>query len=281
MKSICILAVFALLLAGCGNTNSVEQENSSEVSVCSTAVRNLLSAVEQDDSKVSVCSTTVRDLPSAVEQDYLSEVCVWKDGQWTTDWMRMYVEYCRHKDRFFTTERIIDIWNTWGLAYVDNDVIPEMVLLCPGEAYGKKVLTIHNGEVVEWNSWRCYATYISRSGLIENHAGSMGEYWDKVFELKDGVFKEIFNHTDKFKPYEIDDTTEIRKYYCCFKGDSTLKIGDEMECEAYRTLKNDIYTSVGEVIDFGSIDHLPTFLFETGWPLNSWSKVCTLTLKVK
>ena len=262
MKQICILAGFALLLAGCGNTNSVEQENSSEE---------------------SVCSTDVRDLPSAVEQDYLSEVCVWKDGQWTTDWMRMYVEYCRHKDRFFTEERIIDIWNTWGLAYIDNDAIPEMVLFCPGTAYGNKILTIHNGEVVEWRSWRCSASYISRSGLIENHDGSMGEYWDKVFELKDGVFKEIFNHTDKlYKSYLIDDTTQVSEYYCCFNGDSTLKIGDEMECEAYRTLKKDIYTSVGEVIDFdSSIDDLPTSLFETGWPLISWSKVCTLTLKVK
>lgn len=260
MKQICILAGFALLLAGCGNTNSVEQENPSEVSVCSC------------------------DLPSAVGQDYLSEVCVWKDGQWTTDWMRTYVEYCRHKDRFFTEERIIDIWNTWGLAYIDNDAIPEMVLFCPGEAYGRKILTIHNGEVVEWNSWRCSASYISRSGLIENQDGSMGEYWDKVFELKDGVFKEIFNHTDiLYKPHDkIDDTTGADEYYCHFRGDSTLRIGFDYDCMEYQALKNDIYTSVGEVIVFdSSIDHLSTSLFETGWPLNSWSKVCTLTLKVK
>ena len=218
------------------------------------------------------------------EQDNPSDDCVWQNGRWATDWMRKYVEYCRTNDRLFTDERIIDIWNTWGLAYIDNDAIPEMVLFCPGEAYGYKVLTIHNREVVEWRSWRCSASYISRSGLIENNDGSMGEYWDKVFELKDGVFKEIYNHTDKlYKAHDkIDDTTGANEYFCYFKGDSLLRIGFEQECEEYHTLKNDIYSSVGEVIEFGSIDHLSTSFFETGWsPESESGEDYTLTLKVK
>ncbi len=219
-----------------------------------------------------------------VEQDNPSGVCIWKNGRWTADWMIKYVEYCRTNDSFFTTERVIDIWNTWGLAYINNDAIPEMVLFCPGEAYGYKILTIHNGEVVEWRSWRCSASYISRSGLIENNDGSMGEYWDKVFELKDGVFKEIYNHTDKlYKSHDkIDDTTGANEYFCYFKGDSLLRIGFEQECEEYHILKNDIYTSVGEVIDFGSIDHLSTSFFEIGWsPDSELGEDYTLTLKVK
>jgi hypothetical protein len=245
MKQICTFSLFVLLLAGCGNTTKPEQE---------------------------------------VEQNNPSELCVWKNGQWTTEWMQKYAEYVRNNDRFFTTERIIDIWNTWGLAYIDNDTTPEMVLFCPGEAYGNKVLTIHNGEVVEWNSWRCMATYISHSGLIENHDGHMGEYWDKVFELKDGVFKEIYNHTDKLYMAhdKINDTTGADEYYCYFRGDSTLRIGFEEECEEYHTLKNNIYTSVGDAIDFSSIDHQPTSIFETGWSPDSVSKEeYTLTLKVK
>ncbi len=197
--------------------------------------------------------------------DASEKICVWENGDWTTDWMRKYVEYCRTNDRLFTDERIIDIWNTWGLAYIDNDAIPEMVLFCPGEAYGYKVLTIHNREVVEWRSWRCSASYISRSGLIENKDGSMGEYWDKVFELKGGVFKEIYNHTDKlYKAHDkIDDTTGADEYFCYFKEDSTLRIGFEEECEEYHNLKNDIYSSVGECIEFNAIEsRLSSDLFE-------------------
>lgn len=121
MKQICTIFVIALLLVGCRNTNKPKQEE---------------------------------------EQDLSTEVCIWKNGQWTTEWMQKYAEYVRNNDRFHTTERIIDIWNSWGLAYIDNDTIPEMVLLCPCEAYGNKVLSIYKGEVKEWGSWRCEATYI-------------------------------------------------------------------------------------------------------------------------
>jgi hypothetical protein len=193
-----------------------------------------------------------------------SEVCVWKNGQWTADWMIKYVKYCRANDRFFTTEKIIDIWNTWGLAYIDGDEIPEMILLCPGEAYGNKVLTIHDGKVVEWNSWRCNATYIPKSGMIENNDGSMGEYWDKVFILKNGAFTEIYNHTDMLlRAYDEENANEFR---CSLNGDTSLRVGDEMDCHQYDQQKNDIYTAKGETLNLGAIQSsLPTNYFEPDW----------------
>ncbi len=216
------IAVFALLMMGCGNNGN------------------------------------------KAEQNEPSEVCVWENGQWATDWMQKYVEYVRGKDRFFTDNRIIDIWNTWALAYIDDDKIPEMVLLCPGEAYGKKVLTIHNGTVVEWNSWRCNAAYIPKSGLIENNDGSMGEYWDKVFVLKDGAFTEIYNHTDML--LHGHDEVNTNEFSCSLNGDTTLRVGDEMDCHQYDQQKNDIYSSKGESVNFdASMSNLPASYFEKGW----------------
>lgn len=122
-----------------------------------------------------------------VEQDYPSEVCVWKNGQWATDWMQKYVEYARGKDAFYTDERIMDRWQYWGLAYINDDMIPEM-LLYGCEAAGCKVLTIHDGKVSEWNSWRCGVSYIPKSGLIDNDDGSMGHYYDRIIKLKDGEY---------------------------------------------------------------------------------------------
>lgn len=222
MKRIMTIAVFALLMMGCGNNGN------------------------------------------KAEQNEPSEVCVWENGQWATDWMQKYVEYVRGKDRFFTDNRIIDIWNTWALAYIDDDKIPEMVLLCPGEAYGKKVLTIHNGTVVEWNSWRCNAAYIPKSGLIENNDGSMGEYWDKVFVLKDGAFTEIYNHTDML--LHGHDEVNTNEFSCSLNGDTTLRVGDEMDCHQYDQQKNDIYSSKGESVNFdASMSNLPASYFEKGW----------------
>ena len=226
MKRIMTIAVFALLMMGCGNNGN------------------------------------------KAEQNEPSEVCVWENGQWDTDWMQKYVEYVRGNDRFYTDSRIIDLWNTWGLAYIDSDEIPEMVLLCPGEAYGNKVLTIHNGTVVEWNSWRCNAAYIPKSGLIENNDGSMGEYWDRVFRLEDGRFTKIFDHTDRlYQSHDkIDDTTGANEYYCFFDGDSVMRIGFDMDCRQYDQQKNDIYFSKGESVYFDAyMSNLPTSYFEKGW----------------
>ena len=213
--------------------------------------------------------------PETTDDVSPKEVCIWENGDWTTDWMRLYVDYARGYDKFYTDKRIMDIWRRWTLAHIDNDTIPEMVFLCAGEAYGNKVLTIHNGQVVEWNSWRCGSSYIPKSGLIENHDGSMGYYYDRVFRLENGVFTEIFNHTDEY--YCLHDTiTETMEYFCHFKGDSILRIGFDQECGAYHRLKDSIYFSVGESIKFDAInDYLSTDLFNPDFHPTSRGQLCT------
>ncbi|MCR5444125.1 MAG: hypothetical protein K6E96_00380 [Bacteroidales bacterium] len=191
------------------------------------------------------------------------EICVWSNGNWTTDWMQKYVDYARGYDQFYTDERIMDTWREWGLAYIDNDTIPEMILLCSCEATGNKVLTIRDGKVSEWNSWRCSSSYIPRSGLIENHDGHMGYYYDRVFRLENGVFTELFNHSDRFHDVVINDSLVTIEYYCCFDGDTALRLGSDIACEEYYRQKDSIYTSVGESIEFYATDsQLSTDLFD-------------------
>ena len=121
---------------------------------------------------------------------------------------------------------------------------------------------------------------------VAQEGETVGDYAIHGIEqmLKDGIFKEIFNHANKlYKSHDkIDDTTVVDEYYCYFRGDTTLRIGCDYDCQEHLDVKNDIYTSVGEVIDFVSIDHLSTSIFEIGWSPDSVSKEdCTLTLKVK
>ena len=179
----------------------------------------------------------------------------------SSDWMQKYTEYVRgyEHDSYYKDKRIMDIWPEWGLAYIDDDTIPEMILFCPCEATGNKVLTIHNGKVSEWNSFRCGSSYIPRSGLIENHDCIMGDCCDVVLRLENGVFTEIFNHTDDFIRGLDDERVE---YFCHFEGDSTFRIGNSLECGRYRRLKDKIYTSVGKSIKFETIENrLSTDLF--------------------
>lgn len=197
-----------------------------------------------------------------------TEVCIWSDGQWSTDWMRAYADYVANADLEYCNMRVLDVFNSWGLAYIDDDNIPEMVLFCPGEAYGNIVLSYSDGKVSKWTSWRCNAEYIPRSGLLCNQDGSMGEYWDKVVRLKDGQFTEIYNHTDiLYQSHDkIDDTTGADEYYCVFNGDTTMRIGFEMDCHQYDNKLNAIFYSKGNAITFGgSLDHIETAILEKGW----------------
>jgi len=196
-----------------------------------------------------------------------TEVCIWSNGQWATEWMRAYADFVADADLDYDERRVLDVFNSWGLAYIDDDDIPEMVLFCPGEAYGNIVLSYSDGRVSKWTSWRCNAEYIPRSGLLCNQDGSMGEYWDKVVRLENGRFTEIYNHTDiLYQSHDkIDDTTGADEYYCVFNGDTTMRVGFEMDCHHHDSNLNAIFYSKGNAITLGSLDHLEAAILEKGW----------------
>lgn len=177
--------------------------------------------------------------------------------------MRAYADYVTNADIEYCNMRVLEVFNSWGLAYIDDDNIPKMVLFCPGEAYGNIVLSYSDDKVSKWTSWRCNTDYIPRSGLICNQDGSMGEYWDKVIRLENGQFTEIYNHTDML--YRGHDTVGTNEFYCILNGDTTLRVGDEMDCHQYDSKLNDIFYSKGNAITFGALDHLEVAILEKVW----------------
>lgn len=218
---------------------------------------------------------------SRVAPDQHSEVCVWKNGQWATEWMQKYVEYARGIDSFYTDERIMDTWQHWGLAYIDNDTIPEM-LLYGNEATGCKVLTIYDGKVSEWNSWRCGVSYIPKSGLINNQDGSMGHYYDRIIKLEKGEFALVY-----MKNY-VEDIDFRDSNYVYYQGNkySVTNSSEKYNLYADDSVKQALYTSFVQSVDFNAIDSLyPTAFFEKGWapaiPDNVAEEEYTLTLIVK
>ena len=197
--------------------------------------------------------------PDTTDNVSSKEVCVWENGNWTTDYMRLYADYAHGYDKFYTEKRIIDLWRRWTLAYIDNDTIPEMVFLCAGEAYGNLVLTVQNEQVMEWYSWRCAAAYIPKSGLIENDNGSMGTYWYRVSRLEEGTFTELYTRYVS----EMSDYSDSSYVY--YQG-IRYNITDSPN-EFYRysddSIPQALYKSIGESIEFDAIDnYLSTDLFD-------------------
>lgn len=214
-----------------------------------------------------------------VELSCSSEVCIWKNGQWATEWMQKYVEYARGNDVFYTGERIMDTWQYWGLAYIDGDTIPEM-LLYGCEAPGCKVLTIHDGKVSEWNSLRCGVSYIPKSGLINNEDGSMGHYYDRIIKLEDGEYTLVYM-TNYYE--DVDDSN-----YVYYQGNKYFVSNSPEEYILYTndSVKQALYTSFGQSVDFNAIDSLySSAFFEEGWcpvlPDNVLPKDYEIKLNIK
>lgn len=114
------------------------------------------------------------------------------DSIFTTPWMEAYFDYLK------TDSLPCDLvsYRRWGLAYVDDDEVPEMVFMGNCEACGKVMLTQYNGRVGQWNSWRNGVDFAPRRGLIRNNDGSMGHYYDRYIRLERGAFVEYLTHEE-------------------------------------------------------------------------------------
>lgn len=114
------------------------------------------------------------------------------DSIFTTPWMSVYLDYLRVD----SLPCDLDWYRLWGLAYIDDDDIPELVFMGNCEAYGKAILSQHNCVVSQWNSWRNGVEFAQEKGVIRNNDGSMGHYFDRYIRLENGVFVEYLSHDE-------------------------------------------------------------------------------------
>lgn len=175
--------------------------------------------------------------PYSSEKEELDNENTPHDSIWTTAWMQRYCHYVVEYEYAATHTR-------WGLAYVDADSIPEMVLGGGCEASGIRVLSLQNGKIIEWCSDRNNVWYIPRSGLINNNDGVSGIYFDIVTRLQGNAFTDIFEHADVLKECRNKSKKgEVQNVYeCTCNGVATQRIGDETECHFHDGEKNKKYT---------------------------------------
>ena len=115
---------------------------------------------------------------------------------------------------------------SYALIYVDNDDIPELVCDTGFEAGGCQILAYHDGELRELQTNRLYFTYIKNTGLLDNAGGHMGYYFDYVYQLDRGRWKNIFagdyNEFDESGEIEYDEETgRYRTLYYFVNGEET------------------------------------------------------------
>lgn len=95
---------------------------------------------------------------------------------------------------------------TFELFDLNGDEIPEIAAIGVCMADGTTVATYGSGEVQELEIYRCEAHYIEGKNILDNSGGSMDEYYDRIFEIKDGKWLQIAS--GKYGAENNDDIQE-------------------------------------------------------------------------
>lgn len=103
-------------------------------------------------------------------------------------------------------------YNTYALIYVNDDDIPELAVNTGAEAGGCQILTFANGAVDVIQTKRLAFTYIKRGNRLNNSAGHMDNYYDTVYEIRDGrwvciAYGEYYGHNEGW--------SEVLERYIC------------------------------------------------------------------
>lgn len=104
-------------------------------------------------------------------------------GDTEDSWKRAYIDYIASCN----PEGI----DSFDLIYLDQDDIPELVIIGKYSGYGSIILNYADGKVHDTNLSRLQFSYIERENLLLNYGGVTGVYFDYIFSIIDGELTEI------------------------------------------------------------------------------------------
>ncbi|MBQ7052837.1 MAG: SH3 domain-containing protein [Clostridia bacterium] len=123
----------------------------------------------------------------------------------------------------------------YGLVFIDDDDVPELVSDTGSEAGGYQIRTWHNGEMAMLQTRRRCFSYIEREGLAANSGGHMGVYYDYIYRLEDGRWHKVAYGDYMSDIPEWDEETQ--RYLC----DTYLWDGVQIPREAYEIALASVY----------------------------------------
>ena len=132
------------------------------------------------------------------------------------DWKIAYLDFIETREREYGKESAYEFDFRYALVYVDNDDIPELYAMGMCEADGDLICSYKNGRITEQCLERRHGgKYLERGGILINKNGTMGEYFDNVYQLDQTGFSRILNAswTERYLPLENGDYEIINKYF--------------------------------------------------------------------
>lgn len=141
---------------------------------------------------------------ASIYLDFLEDEITVGDGIWSGYTEAYYYEYY--------SEGILD-YIGFGLIYVNDDKIPELVMYGGSEADGMLIFTIGNdGEIDVIMSERTASFYYAEYGnLLVNSAGVTGWSWDYIYAIEDGSWVQLAR--GDYEYYDADEDGTLEYYW--------------------------------------------------------------------
>ena len=146
------------------------------------------------------------------------------------DWKEAYLSVLNSEDYLDSGSN-----TEFALIYVDDDDIPEMVVNTNVEAGGCQIYTFHDGKGEGLQTSRLGFNYIEKGNLLCNSDGHMDSYYDKVFTISDGKWKQIGDGT--YGGYGEGFDEETGRYICT----DYMWNGEEVSIDEYMDNLESIY----------------------------------------
>lgn len=140
----------------------------------------------------------------------------------------------------------------YNMVYINNDDIPELVLLGTSETDGNVICTYVDGEFYYINLLRSYFYFIPYQNVIKNSGGNMGYYYDYIYSITNNGFNYILNGEWESN---FDESENVENNFRIDGNDVSMEdyaqsvdkyYGDSSTVASY-ALKN--YSSVQEAYD--------------------------------
>ena len=166
-----LLAAMALSVASCADAGK-ETEELYSVKVESQPTAEPVKTLDLQPAVTSIQTSDKSSGRNQKAETYQME-----------DWEKAYLEYL---ESFEGKDRC-----TYSFIYVDDDSIPELEINTGVSVSGSLLLTYHDGILDEVDIYRSGLYYIEKGNLVCNSSGSMGFYYDYVYTIQDGFWKQI------------------------------------------------------------------------------------------
>ena len=110
-------------------------------------------------------------------------------------WKEIYADYLENDIGELISNWSTDGYKGWeyGFIFINNDYIPELVLIGDTEAQGNIILTIANGKVESFICARSGLYYKEFGNLFNNFYGHMGYYGDCFSSINENGFEDVLS----------------------------------------------------------------------------------------